>query len=63
MRSNWFTVIGLIWLQSDLRHPFFWNARLPGRLPRPNLTIPAIAALIVALPGDRRGDRRPPPIE
>ena len=45
----WFTVIGLIWLQSDLVTRFLERA-LAGRLPRPNLTIPAIAALIVALP-------------
>lgn len=45
----WFTVIGLTWLQSDLVTRFLERA-LAGRLPRPNLTIPAIAALIVALP-------------
>lgn len=45
----WFTVIGLIWLQSDLVTRFLERA-LIGRVPRPNLTIPATAALIVALP-------------
>jgi len=45
----WFTVIGLIWLQSDLVTRFLERA-LAGRLPRPNLTIPTIAAVIVALP-------------
>ncbi|MGY6645926.1 MAG: LytTR family DNA-binding domain-containing protein [Salinarimonas sp.] len=45
----WFTVIGLIWLQSDLVTRFLERA-LALRLPRPNLTLPAIAALIVALP-------------
>lgn len=45
----WFSVIGLIWLQSDLVSRFLERA-LTGRVPRPNLTIPAIAAIIVALP-------------
>jgi DNA-binding LytR/AlgR family response regulator len=45
----WFSVIGLIWLQSDLVTRFLERA-LIGRLPRPNLTIPAVAAVIVALP-------------
>ncbi len=45
----WFSVIGLIWLQSDLVTRFLERA-LAGRLPRPNLTLPVIAASIVALP-------------
>lgn len=45
----WFSVIGLIWLQSDLVSRFLERG-LAGRVPRPNLTIPAIAAIIVALP-------------
>ncbi len=45
----WFTVIGLIWLQSDLVTRYL-ERTLSGRVPRPNLTIPAIAALLVALP-------------
>ncbi|MCC5976690.1 MAG: LytTR family transcriptional regulator [Salinarimonas sp.] len=45
----WFSVIGLIWLQSDLVTRFLERA-LAGRLPRPNITLPALAALVVALP-------------
>lgn len=45
----WFAVIGLIWLQSDLVSRFLETA-LAGKLPRPNLTLPLISAVLVALP-------------
>jgi hypothetical protein len=45
----WFTVIGLVWLQSDLVMRFLETAHA-GRLPRPNLTLPVISAVLVALP-------------
>jgi len=45
----WFAVIGLIWLQSDLVMRFLERS-LAHRLPRPNLTLPVISAILVALP-------------
>lgn len=45
----WFTVIGLIWLQSDLVMRFLERS-LARQLPRPNLTLPVISAVLVALP-------------
>ena len=50
----WFAVIGLIWLQSDLVMRFLERS-LAHRLPRPNLTLPVISAILVALPATARG--------